>query len=78
MRNLKLHIFYLLLSCVELVHSQSKTDCNTILVCIAAADYATLFSNSFVKDTLFFAKKTPLKQQTTSIQENILWANLPH
>ena len=61
MRNLKLHIFYLLLSCVELVHSQSKTDCNTILVCIPAADYATLFSNSFVKDTLFFCKENTTK-----------------
>ncbi len=64
MRNLKLLLFWILFSIVELVHSQSKTDCNTLFVCIPAEDYATLFSNSFVKDTLFFCKENTTKTTT--------------
>ncbi len=64
MRNLKLLLFWILFSIVELVHSQSKTDCNTLFVCIPAEDYATLFSNSFVKDTLFFCKENTTQTTT--------------
>ena len=64
MRNLKLLLFCFLFSSVELVHSQSKTDCNTLFVCIPAEDYATLFSNSFVKDTLFFCKENTTQTTT--------------
>ena len=64
MRNLELLLFCFLFSSVELVHSQSKTDCNTLFVCIPAEDYATLFSNSFVKDTLFFCKENTTKTTT--------------
>ena len=64
MRNLKLLLFCFLFSSVELVHSQSKTDCNTLFVCIPAEDYAVLFSNSFVKDTLFFCKENTTKTAT--------------
>ncbi len=38
-------------------YSQSKTDCNTIFVCIENIDYAALFENSFVKDTLFVCRE---------------------
>lgn len=48
----------------ELVYSQSKTDCNTLFVCIPAEDYATLFFNSFVKDTLFICKENTTKTAT--------------
>jgi hypothetical protein len=48
----------------ELVYSQSNTDCNTLFVCIPAEDYATLFTNSFVKDTLFFCKENTTKTAT--------------
>jgi hypothetical protein len=64
MRNLKLLLFCLLFSSIELVYSQSKTDCNTLFVCIPAEDYATLFSNSFVKDTLFICKENTTKTAT--------------
>lgn len=64
MRNLKLLLFCILFSIVELVHSQSKTDCNTLFVCITAEDYTTLFSNSFVKDTLFICKENTTKTST--------------
>lgn len=64
MRNLKVLLFCFLFSSVELVHSQSKTDCNTLFVCIPAEDYATLFSNSFVKDTLFFCKENTTQTTT--------------
>jgi hypothetical protein len=71
-------IFWIIMTFSCQLYSQSKADCNTLFVCIAKDDFDALFSNSFVKDTLFFAKKTPLKQQLTSILGNILWANLPH
>ena len=64
MRNLKLLLFWILFSVVELVYSQSKTDCNTLFVCIPPEDYATLFSNSFVKDTLFICKENTTKTAT--------------
>jgi hypothetical protein len=64
MRNLKLLLFCFLFSSVELVHSQSKADCNTLFVCIPAEDYAALFSNSFVKDTLFICKENTTKTAT--------------
>ena len=64
MRNLKVLLFCFLFSSVELVYSQSKTDCNTLFVCIPEEDYAVLFSNSFVKDTLFICKKNTTKTAT--------------
>jgi hypothetical protein len=39
-------------------------DENTIFVCISPDDYASLFSNSFVKDTLFFCKENTTKTST--------------
>lgn len=54
------------MSSIQIMHSQSKMDANTIFVCIPAEDYASLFSNSFVKDTLFICKENTTK---TSIDE---------
>ncbi len=45
-------------------YSQSKTDCNTIFVCIENKDYAALFENSFVKDTLFICKENTTNTAT--------------
>ena len=46
------------------MHSQSKMDCNTFFICIPAEDYTSLFSNSFVKDTLFICKENTTKTST--------------
>lgn len=35
---------------------ETKFDCNTVFVCIDSADYEKLFSNAFIKDTLFFCR----------------------
>ena len=77
MMKINFIIFYLLLFCCLPLYSQSKMDCNTIFVCIEKDDYDALFKNSYIRDTLFFVKKAPLKQQQTNIPGNILWANLP-
>ncbi len=57
MTNLKLLLLFIFFSSAGRVLSQSKMDMNTIFVCIPATDYASLFSNQFVKDTLFFCKE---------------------
>lgn len=44
-----------------LTNGQSKTDANTIFICIPKEDYAALFSNSFIKDTLFVCKENTTK-----------------
>lgn len=57
-------IYIALLLCVFISngqYSQSKIDCNTLFVCIPAEDYTALFSNSFVKDTLFFCREESTK-----------------
>jgi len=60
-------IYIALLLCVFISngqYSQSKIDCNTLFVCIPAEDYTALFSNSFVKDTLFVSKENTTKTST--------------
>lgn len=52
------------MSSIQIMHSQSKMDANTIFVCIPAEDYTSLFSNSFVKDTLFICKENTTKTST--------------
>ena len=64
MRNLKLLLICTLFSFAAPVYTQSKMDINTIFVCISAKDYASLFSNLFVKDTLFFCKENTTKTST--------------
>lgn len=59
-------IIAVLMNSIQIMHSQSKMDANTIFVCIPAEDYTSLFSNSFVKDTLFIWKENTTK---TSIDE---------
>lgn len=44
--------------------AKSNIDCNTIFVCIKEEDYAALFKNSFVKDTLFVSKENTTKTTT--------------
>jgi hypothetical protein len=44
--------------------SKSNIDCNTIFICIKEEDYTALFSNSFVKDTLFVSKENTTKTST--------------
>lgn len=45
---------------------QTKFDCNTVFVCIDSADYEKLFSNTFIKDTLFFCRNNT----TTTTTDN--------
>ncbi len=61
MQRMNLLIFSLFLCSLSSVYSQYKMDVNTIFACIPAEDYASLFSNSFVKDTLFVSKETTTK-----------------
>jgi Family of unknown function (DUF5829) len=63
--NLKFLIFVILMSSIQIMHSQFKMDANTIFVCIPAEDYTSLFSNSFVKDTLFICKENTTKTSTS-------------
>jgi hypothetical protein len=44
--------------------AKSNIDCNTIFICIKEEDYTALFSNSFVKDTLFVSKENTTKTST--------------
>ena len=44
--------------------AKSNIDCNTIFICIKEEDYTALFSNSFVKDTLFVSKENTTKTAT--------------
>ena len=37
-----------------------KTDCNTVFVCIDAATYQKLFTNTYLKDTIFIGKETSI------------------
>lgn len=61
---MKLLLFCILLCFTELVHAQSLMDGNTVFVCIPANDYGALFSNSFIKDTLFVCKENTTKTDT--------------
>jgi len=45
---------------------EPKFDCNTVFVCIDSADYEKLFSNTFIKDTLFFCRNNT----TTTTTDN--------
>jgi len=68
--KLKFLIFFIIFISFETIYSQSKMDANTIFVCIPAEDYATLFSNSFVKDTLFICKENSTKTSTDEYTGN--------
>jgi hypothetical protein len=57
-------LFYF--SIIAMAYSQSKTDCTTIFVCISKENYAQLFQNSFVKDTLFLCKENSTTTTTDS------------
>ena len=45
---------------------EPKFDCNTVFVCIDSADYEKLFSNTYIKDTLFFCRNNT----TTTTTDN--------
>ncbi|MFM9989720.1 DUF5829 family protein [Flavobacterium sp.] len=57
-------IFWIIMTFSCQLYSQSKADCNTLFMCIAKDDFDALFSNSFVKDTLFFCKENTTKTST--------------
>jgi Family of unknown function (DUF5829) len=64
MKNILSVIFILLTSNLLAQKLQPKFDCNTIFVCIDSADYEKLFSNPFIKDTLFFCRNSTTNTAT--------------
>lgn len=56
--QIKLFIAFFLFFPVGLfAQNASVQDCNTIFVCIDSASYQQLFTNAFIKDTLFFCRE---------------------
>lgn len=48
-----------------LAQNKVKTDCNTIFICLDSISRNAIFSNSYIKDTLFFCK---VETTTTNVQ----------
>lgn len=46
---------------IQFALAQTKTDCNTIYICIDSISYEQLFSNAYVRDTLFFCQESTTK-----------------
>ncbi len=45
----------------QLAYAQTKTECNTIFICIDSLSYEQIFSNAYVRDTLFFCREQTTK-----------------
>lgn len=50
-----------LLITAQLAYAQTKTECNTIFICIDSLSYEQIFSNAYVRDTLFFCREQTTK-----------------
>lgn len=50
-------IILILLSNLAFGQSKVKTDCNTFFICIDSISYRQIFSNTFIKDTLFVCRE---------------------
>ena len=55
-KTMRIVIYLLLTFNIAFGQSKIKTDCNTIFVCIDSISYNAIFSNSYLKNTLFFCK----------------------
>ena len=58
-------VLFLLCITNALAQNKVKTDCNTIFVCLDSISRNAIFSNSYLKETLFFCK---VETTTTNVQ----------
>lgn len=62
---------------IQFALAQTKTDCNTIYICIDSISYEQLFSNAYVRDTLFFCQESTTKTLEEEYTENTRLVKLP-
>lgn len=61
LRQIAMQTLILFLITAQLAYTQSKTECNTIFICIDSLSYEQIFSNVYVRDTLFFCREQTTK-----------------